>query len=112
MMPKAIHWDSLELGRAVRRQVGSFMSFTVGVSMGTTSSAASGAALALLALMVATNDLKGQGPVSGQVSIIERPGESTEDLGNTVIYLEAPPAMRPKLQPSTETIALQSRQFS
>ncbi len=88
------------------------MSFTVGVSMATTSSAASGVALALVALMVARNDLQGQGPVSGQVSIIERPGESTEDLGNTVIYLEAPPAMRPKLQPANETIALQSRQFS
>jgi plastocyanin len=84
--------------------------------MGKTSSAASGAALALVALMVAlmvaTNDLQGQGPVSGQVSIIERPGENTEDLGNTVIYLDVPAAMRPKFQPSTETIALQSRAFS
>jgi plastocyanin len=62
--------------------------------------------------MVATNDLRSQGPVSGQISIIERPGESTEDLGNTVIYLEVPPAMRPKVQGAKETIALQSRQFS
>jgi plastocyanin len=88
------------------------MSFTVGVSMATITSAASRVAVALVALMLATNDLQSQGPVSGQVSIIERPGESTEDLGNTVIYLEAPPAMRPKLQPTKETIALQSRQFS
>ena len=45
MMPKAIHGDTLGLRRAV-------MTFTVGVSMGKTSSAASGAALALVALMV------------------------------------------------------------
>lgn len=88
------------------------MSFTVGVSMATTTSAVSSAALGLIALMLATNDLRSQGPVSGQVSIIERPGESTEDLGNTVIYLDLPAAMKPKLQPSKETIALQSRQFS
>lgn len=80
--------------------------------MGTRASAASVAALALVALMVATNDLRGQGPVSGQVSIVERPGEQTEDLGNTVIYLDVPASMRPKLQPDKQTIALQSRQFS
>jgi hypothetical protein len=45
MMPNAIHGDTLGLRRAV-------MTFTVGVSMGKTSSAASGAALALVALVV------------------------------------------------------------
>jgi plastocyanin len=68
--------------------------------------------LAFGALIVAPNQSRGQGPVSGQVSIIERPGESTEDLGNTVIYLDAAASIKPKLQPTTDRIALQSRQFS
>jgi plastocyanin len=50
--------------------------------------------------------------VSGQVSIIERPGEHTEDLGNTVIYLELPAGQRVKLSPTHEQMALQSRQFA
>jgi plastocyanin len=55
--------------------------------------------------------------VSGQVWLLERPGEVTEDLGNVVVYLEAVrnPASRVKQAglPSTNTvIALQSRQFS
>jgi len=80
--------------------------------MSTQLSAASVAAVGLLAVIVASNDVRGQGPVSGQVSIVERPGEVTEDLGNAVIYLDVPPAFRTKLATSTERIALQSRQFS
>jgi plastocyanin len=70
------------------------------------------AALAFGALMVAPNQSRGQGPVSGQVSLIERPGETTGDLGNTVIYLDIPASMRPKVETTTDRIALQSRQFS
>ena len=52
--------------------------------------------------------------VSGQVSILERPGETTEDLGNVVVFLEpaAVPVRTPKLTPTNTVIALQSRQFS
>ena len=54
--------------------------------------------------------------VSGQVSILERQGEVTEDLGNVVVYLEpvsASARVRSPLVPPTNTvIALQSRQFS
>ena len=54
--------------------------------------------------------------VTGQVAILERPGEVTEDLGNVVVYLEPASAsarVRPPLVPHTNTvIALQSRQFS
>src|SRR5207237_6395262 len=67
---------------------------------------------ALVTLILAANDVRGQGPVSGQVSIVERSGESSEDLGNTVIYLEPPAVAKQKLQTTKEAIALQSRQFS
>ena len=52
--------------------------------------------------------------VSGQVSILERAGETTEDLGNVVVFLEpaVTPARAPKLTPTNTVIALQSRQFS
>jgi plastocyanin len=52
--------------------------------------------------------------VSGQVSILERAGETTEDLGNVVVFLEpaVAPARPQKLAPTNTVIALQSRQFS
>jgi len=53
-----------------------------------------------------------QGPVSGQVSIIERPGEQTEDLGNAVVYLELPAGQKAKLAPVNDQMALQARQFA
>jgi plastocyanin len=56
--------------------------------------------------------LLAQGPVSGQVSIIERPGEQTEDLANTVVYLELPAGQKAKLTPVNEAMALQARQFA
>jgi plastocyanin len=49
--------------------------------------------------------------VSGQVSILERPGESTEDLGNVVVYL-VPQGAKAKTSAISGTMALQSRQFS
>jgi plastocyanin len=64
------------------------------------------------ALMVAPRVVRCQGPVSGQVSIQERPGEQTEDLGNTVVYLDVPAAVKAKVQPVDESFALQSRNFS
>ena len=53
-----------------------------------------------------------QGPVSGQVSIVERPGEQTEDLGNAVVYLELPAGQKAKLAPVNDQMALQARQFA
>jgi plastocyanin len=52
--------------------------------------------------------------VTGQVTILERPGETTEDLGNVVVYLEptAAPARSGVLAPTNAAVALQSRQFS
>lgn len=52
--------------------------------------------------------------ISGQVSIAERPGETTEDLGNVVVFLEpVGAAARARALASTNTdIALDKRQFS
>jgi plastocyanin len=52
--------------------------------------------------------------VSGQVTILERPGETTEDLRNAVVYLEATGAAARGLSfnPTNSVITLQSRQFS
>lgn len=68
------------------------------------------ASMVVAALMVGM-PAAAQGPVSGQVSIVERPGEQTEDLGNTVIYLEVPAGQKVKLSPTNEQMALQARQI-
>ncbi len=62
---------------------------------------------------VLASTLQGQGVVAGQVSIQERPGEISEDLANTVVFLE--PVTTPKTKspsPTNTTIALEKRQFS
>jgi plastocyanin len=64
-----------------------------------------------IALIVGTR-VAAQGPVSGQISIIERPGEQSEDLGNAVIYLEPQGGAKAKLAPVNDQMALQARQFS
>jgi plastocyanin len=67
--------------------------------------------MVVAALMVG-RPLAAQGPVSGQVSIVERPGEQTEDLSNTVIYLEVPAGQKVRVTPTNEQMALQARQFA
>jgi plastocyanin len=73
----------------------------------------------LVSAVAAQNGAGGTAAISGQVTILERPGDVTEDLGNVVVYLE--PAgnasgggrVRQAGLASTNTaIALQSRQFS
>lgn len=62
---------------------------------------------------VLASTLQGQGTVSGQVVILERPGEVSEDLANVVVFLE--PLVVPRGKgpaPTTTTIALEKRQFS
>jgi len=55
------------------------------------------------------------GSVSGQLTIKERPGDTTEDLGNVVVYLEPTGASARLRQPSTAAvntvITLHGRQF-
>ena len=69
-------------------------------------------AAAILAVLAGT--LGAQASVSGQVTIIERPGEETEDLANVVVFLEpliVPPRAKAPA-PTNTTIALEKRQFS
>jgi plastocyanin len=61
---------------------------------------------------VLASTLHGQGAVSGQVVIIERPGEVSEDLANAVVFLEPVGAKAKAASPVTTTIALEKRQFS
>ncbi|HMC55245.1 MAG TPA: hypothetical protein VKH19_08755, partial [Gemmatimonadaceae bacterium] len=55
------------------------------------------------------------GSVSGQVTMQERPGDTTEDLGNVVVYLEPTGATARQRQPSAPAvntvINLHGRQF-
>jgi plastocyanin len=71
----------------------------------------------LLVAMTAPGPVSAQAAVSGQVVVLERPGEVTEDLQNVVVFLEPvggaaqqgshtpPPALK-------TVMSLQSRQFS
>src|SRR5471030_1445546 len=65
---------------------------------------------ALLALSAGV--LRAQGAVGGQVVIQERPGEITEDMTNSVIYLEPAGGPKGKLALTNTAIALQARQFA
>ena len=68
-------------------------------------------AMACVAVFAST--LLAQGAVSGQVTILERPGEMSEDLANVVVFLEPVTTGRTKAPaPVTTTIALEKRQFS
>lgn len=69
-------------------------------------------AAAMLAVLAGT--VGAQASVRGQVAILERPGEETEDLANVVVYLE-PVTVPPRAKapaPTNTTIALEKRQFS
>ena len=70
-----------------------------------------GASALLIALTVAPSALPGQGAVSGRVSIQERPGETTNDFGSTVIYLV--PLDTASLKPKTTrtSITMSGRAF-
>jgi plastocyanin len=67
---------------------------------------------AVVAALIAATPTAAQAPVSGQVSIVERAGEQTEDLANTVIYLEVPAGQKARLPMTNEQMALQARQFA
>src|SRR5689334_15056130 len=64
-----------------------------------------------LVALIAAMPAAAQGPVSGQISIIERPGEQTQDMNNTVVYLETPVPLKMSVN-TVETMALQARQFA
>lgn len=53
------------------------------------------------------------GTVAGQITIRERPGETTDDLGNAVVFLEPIASASAPIRPESRTtvIALRRRQF-
>jgi plastocyanin len=65
-----------------------------------------------LILMVLARTVSAQGTVSGQVSLLERPGEQSEDLADVIVWLEPAAGARVRTSPTTTTIQLQGRQFS
>lgn len=72
---------------------------------------------ALAAVLANTVGAQGTASVRGQVTIVERPGEVTEDLANVVVFLEpVSAASRAKAPaspaPTNTVIALEKRQFS
>lgn len=54
---------------------------------------------------------RAQGVVSGRVTIQEKPGETTTDLANTVVYL-VPKGSAPRLTEQKAQMAMSGRQFS
>lgn len=66
-----------------------------------------GSALAL----AAGASLGAQGAVSGQVTIQEKAGDPTEDLGNVVVYLEPANGVNKRPSATNTSIALQAREF-
>ncbi|HTR78149.1 MAG TPA: hypothetical protein VMH39_08560 [Gemmatimonadaceae bacterium] len=67
-----------------------------------------GAAVSVLPIRL----VAAQGAVTGQISILERPGDKTTDLGNTVVYLDPAAGVKPKVSPVNKSMALQSKNFS
>lgn len=68
------------------------------------------AGLAAVRLAVAA-PAHAQGTVSGRVVLTERPGESTTDIGNTVIYLVRTDTASPPARPGRAAIAMNGRAF-
>lgn len=64
------------------------------------------------AILLPMSTVVAQGSVTGQISILERPGDKTEDLGNTVVYLDLPAGAKAKVTPVSKSMPLQSRNFA
>lgn len=67
-----------------------------------------GLAAALLAVAAPAH---AQGTVSGRIVLTERPGESTTDIGNAVIYLVRTDTASPTTRPGRAVIAMNGRAF-
>ena len=64
-----------------------------------------------MGLVLAPIALAAQGNVTGQVTIQEKPGETTSDLGTTVVWLEPAGGVRSRPAPTTVQIAMDGRKF-
>lgn len=67
--------------------------------------------LLLATLIGVSTPLVAQGSVTGRVTIAERPGEQTTDLGNTVIYLVRRGGATPRVTTTNTSIAMNGRAF-
>jgi plastocyanin len=68
---------------------------------------------AVAAVSGTTIEAQGTASVSGRITILERPGETTEDLANVVVFLEpVGAASRPRTAATNTVMALEKRQFS
>lgn len=68
--------------------------------------------LMALVLTSVTSSMSPRATVSGQVTILERPGEPTEDLANAVVFLEPVTPAPLALRPGKVVMALEKRQFA
>ena len=62
-------------------------------------------------LMLAQTALIAQGAVSGTITILEKTGQHSADLANSVISLELPAAAKTKLKKTTAIINMHGREF-
>ncbi len=69
------------------------------------------AASLLAALLAGATPMAAQGTVSGRVSLTERAGEETTDIGNTIIYLVRNGSASVRLPSADATIAMNGRAF-
>jgi plastocyanin len=65
-----------------------------------------------LMLVVCARALYAQGAVSGQITLLERVGEESEDLADAIVWLEPTGSTRARTTPIMTTIQLEKRQFS
>ena len=65
-----------------------------------------------LMLVVGARTLCAQGAVSGQINLLERVGEQSEDLADAIVWLEPTGSTRSRTSPMSTTIQLEKRQFS
>ena len=67
--------------------------------------------VAALILGVAPCALPAQGAVSGQISILERAGDRTSDLGNAIVYLDPAGGARPSTHETPTEIAMHGKEY-
>lgn len=66
----------------------------------------------MLLLALAAPPVWAQSAVTGQVSLLERPGESSDDLADVIVWLEPSGGTRARTSPVAATIQLQKRLFN
>ncbi|MEO8335949.1 MAG: hypothetical protein ABI664_13305 [bacterium] len=65
-----------------------------------------------LMVVVCVRGVCAQGAVSGQINLLERVGEQSEDLADAIVWLEPTGTTRGRTTPLSTTMQLEKRQFS